>query len=267
MSGRDVRAKGMDPLPPVIGHRGAAGLAPENTLSALRAAASAGARWVEFDVRLTADGHPILFHDDTLDRTTDATGPVADCSLAEVREMDAGTWFSGAFRGERVPTLDEVFVVLEQYGLGANIEVKPDRDRQVETARIVVDRVRNAWPSELPAPVLSSFSADATSTIAAEAPELPLAMLVGGVPADWRLQMERFGCRALHCSAKHLRRDQMGTLRDAGFAVRCYTVNSPAEACRLFEWGVEAVFTDYPDRLVLEATLGPGPARGDRPPY
>jgi len=266
MPERDSGAKGMVPLPRIIGHRGAAGLAPENTLVAMRAAAAAGARWVEFDVRLTADGHPILFHDDTLDRTTDARGPVAVRSLAEMQGLDAGGWFSEACRGERVPALDDVFGVLAQLGLGVNIEIKPDRGREGETARAVVDRVQSAWPAQLPVPVLSSFSAEAAAVVADEAPELPLAMLVAAVPEDWRARMDELGCRAMHCSAGHLRRDQVRAVVDADFAVRCYTVNRPEDARRLFDWGVESVFTDYPDQLASGAISRPNRAPGGRPP-
>src|SRR5437764_8171860 len=95
------------PLPPVIGHRGAAASAPENTLAGLRRAKALGCTWVEFDVRLTADGALVLCHDARLDRTTDRTGRVAAQSLATVRQCDAGSRFGPAFAGEPVPTLGE----------------------------------------------------------------------------------------------------------------------------------------------------------------
>lgn len=236
-------------MPAIIGHRGAAGLAPENTLAGLRAAAEAGARWVEFDVRLTADGQPVLFHDDDLGRTTDGSGPLAALSLAEVRTLDAGAWFAEGYRGEPIPTLDEAFAALDDLGLGANVEIKPDHLRQADTARVVVDRVRRGWPESLPPPVLSSFSAEAMAVVAGEAPELPSALLVDALPADWRQRVEALGCTAVHCAYRRLGRNPARALRDAGYAVRCYTVNRPRDAHRLFAWGVGSVFTDYPDRF------------------
>ena len=92
-------------IPRVVGHRGAAGHAPENTLAGLRKAVELGATWVEFDVVLTGDGVPVLLHDDTLERTTNGRGSIAETALADVRSLDAGSWFSERFAGERVPTL------------------------------------------------------------------------------------------------------------------------------------------------------------------
>lgn len=96
------------PLPAIIAHRGASSAAPENTLAAFRRAADEGAAWIECDVKLTADGRPIIFHDDTLDRTTDGGGVVDDYTLDVIGALDAGGWFSPEFRGEPVPTLEEM---------------------------------------------------------------------------------------------------------------------------------------------------------------
>ena len=97
------------PRPAVIAHRGDKMDAPENTMAAFYMAAEKGADAIEFDVQLTADGHVVVIHDQTVDRTTNGTGRVSRIQLAALRELDAGTWFSEKFRGERIPTLDEVF--------------------------------------------------------------------------------------------------------------------------------------------------------------
>src|SRR5712692_9179692 len=114
-------------LPRVIGHRGAAASAPENTLAGLRRAKALGCAWVEFDVRLTGDGALVLCHDPSLDRTTSGTGAVSAQSLAAIRDCDAGSWFAPAFAGERVPTLEEVLLLAAELDLGTNIEIKSDR--------------------------------------------------------------------------------------------------------------------------------------------
>jgi glycerophosphoryl diester phosphodiesterase len=93
-------------LPSVIGHRGAAARAPENTLAGLRRAKELGCSWIEFDVRLTADGVPVLCHDAKLDRTTDGSGLVAARSLSAILDCDAGAWFAQGLAGQGVPTLD-----------------------------------------------------------------------------------------------------------------------------------------------------------------
>jgi glycerophosphoryl diester phosphodiesterase len=235
--------------PKVIGHRGAAGHAPENTLVSFRKAAELGARWVEFDTKLSRDGHVVIFHDEDLDRTTDGSGPLADKDLAELKTLDAGSWYSDAFRGERIPTLDETMAVLGELGLGANVEIKPCPGREVETAEAVIRTLKAGWPAALPAPLISSFKPESMAAATRLAPEYPGALLVGAIPADWRRRLEDLRCAGLHCDAEYLTREQARQVLAAGFALRCYTIKEDAVAQRLFGWGVEAVFTAYPDRI------------------
>ncbi|HYZ42775.1 MAG TPA: glycerophosphodiester phosphodiesterase family protein, partial [Stellaceae bacterium] len=145
----------------MIGHRGAAACAPENTLAALRKARALDCRWVEFDVRLTADGEPVLMHDDRLERTTNGRGKVSALSLAVLRQYDAGSWFAASFTGERVPTLAEAVTCLTELGLGANVELKAKRGREAKTGTVVADVLARSWPSQAPKPLISSFQLDA----------------------------------------------------------------------------------------------------------
>ncbi len=115
------------PLAPVIGHRGAAARAPENTLAGLRRAKDLGCSWVEFDVRLTGDGALVLCHDARLDRTTTGQGRVSAHRLSAIRCFDAGAWFAPEFAGGAVPTLEEALLVAAELGLSVNIEIKADR--------------------------------------------------------------------------------------------------------------------------------------------
>jgi glycerophosphoryl diester phosphodiesterase len=237
-------------VPAVIGHRGAAGHAPENTLASFRRARALGARWVEFDVKLTRDGHPILMHDDTLDRTTDGRGPVAEADLADVRRLDAGGWFAPEFRGEPVPTLARALAALAELGLGANVEIKPCRGRERETAAAVAELLKRAWPKELPAPLLSSFREESLAATRDSAPEFPRALLVREVADGWRRRLEDLGCTGFHCEHRRLAEERAREVVAAGFALRCYTVNDRARAATLFGWGVASVFTDYPERIL-----------------
>ncbi|NQV84122.1 MAG: glycerophosphodiester phosphodiesterase [Rhodospirillales bacterium] len=239
--------------PRVVGHRGAAGHAPENTLASLKKAAALGARWVEFDTKLTADGVPVLFHDDVLERTTNATGLLADTTLAEVQMLDAGLWFAQEFRGERVPTLDAAIAQLSVLGLGANVEIKPCPGVEKETARTVAEVLRAEWPAHLPAPLVSSFDAGVLATVGNSAPELARALLVLKIPGDWQARLQDLGCMALHAQAKHLTSEQVAAVRGQGYALRTFTVNDRAEAKKLFAWGVDAVISDFPDRMAFEA--------------
>ena len=108
----------------VIGHRGAAALAPENTLAGLRRAAEHGVRWVEVDVQLTADGVPMLIHDYVLDRTTNGRGRVSRTPLARIEALDGGSWFGPSYAGEPVPTLERAIETMTKLGLGVNFELK-----------------------------------------------------------------------------------------------------------------------------------------------
>jgi glycerophosphoryl diester phosphodiesterase len=204
---------------------------------------------VEIDVRLSRDGHPVLFHDEDLSRTTNGQGRVADHDLVELKRFDAGARFDPAFRGERIPTLNEAIDVLQSVGLGANVEIKPDADRESETARAVFRTLKRFWPSDLPPPVVSSFSMLALAVSAAGAPEWEHALVVQTIPYDWRRRLEATGSTALHCNARRLDRERAAEVIAAAVPLRCYTVNSVRMARKLFAWGVSAIFTDAPDRL------------------
>jgi glycerophosphoryl diester phosphodiesterase len=242
------------PVPAVIGHRGAAGHAPENTLASFETAAALGVRWVEFDVRLTGDGALVAFHDDTLERTTDGRGRLSDTTLAAVRRLDAGSWFGSAFAGQRVPTLEDALAALQRLDLGANIELKSDSDpdREAETGRAVAKALRALWPATLPAPLISSFRAPALKAAGEDAPEFPRALLIIKLEPDWQQRAEALGCVAVHCREMELTPALARQVLDRGYGLRCFTVNDRGRAETLYGWGVEGVFSDYPDRVMAK---------------
>ena len=237
-------------LPKIIGHRGAAGHAPENTLAAFRAAALMGLTWVEFDVMLSGDGNLVLIHDETVDRTTNGKGHVATMTLEELKKLDAGSWFDHKYRRQRIPTIYEATEVISSLGLNANIEIKPSKGFEGETGWALGRYLATEWPNTLLTPIISSFSAEALEAVAAEAPGFPRALLVGRVPRNWRAQTKRLGCSLLHCSQGHLRKSEAIRIRDAGMHLLCYTVNNRNKARILWNWGVNAVFCDYPENLI-----------------
>lgn len=225
-------------LPPVIGHRGAAASAPENTLASFAKAAALGCAMVEFDVRLSADGVPIVFHDDRLERCTGASGPVGRKTLAELKRLDAGG-------GETIPTLAEVLALCAGLDLAVNMEIKPDRGMGAATARaaLALD-----WPA--PPALVSSFDETALAEARALRPDWPRALLVERVPGDWAVRIERLGCAALAAHHRALPTAVVAALRAAGLAVLAYTVNRPGRARTLWRRGITAVFSDAPDRLL-----------------
>lgn len=231
-------------LPQVIGHRGAAASAPENTLASIRKAYDEGATWVEFDVKLSADGVPILMHDDRLERTTDGQGRVAQRTLAQIRALDAGSWFGEAFRGERVPTFEEALQLCAELGLGINVEIKPCRGRAAETARAVVATLRAHGRRAEGMLLISSFNRECLAVVQDRAPEWPRGYLTGGLPLNWRSALLRYGCTTLHADHRRMRRGQIAIVAAAGVPVLLYTVNRAERARRLLTAGATAVFTD-----------------------
>lgn len=229
-------------LPPIIGHRGAAGLAPENTLASFQAAAALGCRMVEFDVRLSADQVPVVFHDDTLERRTNGRGPVAAHTLEQLRRLDAGG-------GEPIPTLAEVLLLCRSLDLAANIEIKPDRGAERATTLAALAEALRVWPAELPPPLVSSFSAEALAAARAAAPGWPRGLLLGRLPPDWRARAEALACATVHCSERDLTGEAVRAVTAAGYPLLAYTVNDRARAESLWRMGVVSVFTDRPDRL------------------
>jgi glycerophosphoryl diester phosphodiesterase len=231
-------------LPRVVAHRGASAIAPENTLAALRRAKELGAPWVEFDVKLTRDGVPILLHDDRLERTTNGRGRVADATLQEIQALDAGGWFDPAFRGEPVPTLAAALELCAALGLGINLEIKPCPGRAVETAERVVDVLRAVWPAHGEAPLISSFDHPCLELAAAMAPDMPRGYLARRLPRDWAALLQRYGCATLHLNQQWVGRWQIARLREAGVPLLLYTVNDPVRAAAVLEAGAASVFTD-----------------------
>jgi glycerophosphoryl diester phosphodiesterase len=252
-------------LPPVIGHRGAAASAPENTLAAFRRARALGCLWVEFDARLTGDDAVILLHDPRLDRTTNGRGRAGRLPLAAIRHYDAGRWFAPDFAGERVPTLDEALPLLSELGLGANIELKAARGRARATAAAVAAALDRCGRHRVPPVLLSSFLPEALAAARDLAPLHPRGLLVRSVPRRWRELAERLGCAAIHADQERLHPAIVATIRQAGYPLLAYTVNAPDRARILFEWGVTSVFSDAPD-IILAALAdgGNGAAAGER---
>lgn len=228
-------------LPRFIAHRCGGALAPENTLAGLRAAAARGFRAVEFDVMLSADGTPVLIHDETLERTTDGRGRVCETPDAALFALDAGG-------GERIPTLAEAAALCGELGLLANVEIKPAAGHAARTGEVVAAFVADRWPAG-EAPLLSSFSAEALAAARRIAPQARYGLLYEDVPDDWRAAQARIGAVTLHCDAARLRDTVLAEAAAAGVPVLCYTVNDPAQADALFARGVAGVFTDRLDRF------------------
>ncbi len=245
-------------LPPVIGHRGAAGSAPENTLAGFRRAAALGLSWIECDLRLSADGAPVLLHDASLERTTNGRGLLAQRCARELAALDAGSWFDARCAGEPLPTLAAALACWRELGLAANLELKTEDGSAEALVGAVADVLAAA---QFPRPLLiSSFEPEALAAARARLPALPRALLVETVSESALARARSFDCCSIHAAAESLLPQQVAAARARGFAVLAYTVNEPAAAQRLWAQGVAAVFSDFPERLTILPGSAPPPA-------
>lgn len=249
-------------LPRIIGHRGAAKHAPENTLAGIRAAAAQGVLWVEVDVKLTKDGVPILMHDETLDRTTSGKGRVEDFTYDQILRLDAGRWFGPAFLGERVPTLVDALDLVAGLDMGINLEIKPCPGRGEETAGIALTTAISAWPEGRQPPLVSSFDEAALETAMRIVPDWPRGVLIDQPRADWRDLVERLDASTINVNARREDAERVAAYRASGRPVLAYTVNTAAAATEVFGWGVRSIFTDSPPAVgpALKALARPGTA-------
>lgn len=235
--------------PSHIAHRGAGKLAPENTLAAFRHGAGFGYRMFEFDVKLSADGKPVLMHDATLDRTTSGRGRVDALTLGELALLDAGSWHGAAFAGEPVPTLAAIARYTQANGFLVNIEIKPVPGTEARTGAAVALDAQSLWADAEVPPLLSSFSEEALAAAARVAPGLPRALLLDQLPGDWLERVRQLGCVALDANHRELDADVIAAAHAAGLRVLAYTVNDPARAAQLLGWGLDGLITDAVDQI------------------
>ncbi len=228
-------------LPAIIGHRCARAEAPENTLAGLRRAAALGARWVEVDVRLTADGVPVLLHDDTLERTTTGRGALAATTLADLARCDAGG-------GEPVPTLEAFLGAALGFGIGVNLELKGEPGDPEALAKAALTTAQRLWPATAPPPLISSFEPACLAAAARHAPGWPRGLLLDEIAPGWPETAAAVGAVAIIVNHLCLASPAaVAALAANGRTVAVYTVNDPARARALLSWGVAAIISDHPD--------------------
>lgn len=245
------------PYPLLFAHRGGGSLAPENTLAAMKKGYGCGYVAFEFDVKLTADDIAILMHDSTLERTTNGHGFVTEKTIAELEQLDAGSWHGAAFRGEPVARFSTVAQYLHGLGLMANVEIKPCAGREVATGKRVAELCRELWADRLVQPLISSFSIEALRAARAAAPALPMGLLVEQPAKAHLALLQELQCVSIHAHHTHVTPELVQFFHDHGTRVLVYTVNDPAHVRGLLEMGVDGLFTDrldemarlFPDRL------------------
>ncbi len=240
--------------PPVIAHRGASALAPENTLAAFEKAAALGIKWIECDVVQAACGEPVIFHDDLLDRTTNGTGPVFTHPYSHLKLLDAGGWFNPAFLNERIPTLKELLHFLATRQMNANIEIKALPGQEAEQVKNVMEIMQPYLDSSENTFLFSSFSLEALKCIRQFYPQVLVGLLLHEWLPDWQEICAWLHPVSIHVNDEIITQNTAEIIKAMNKQLFCYTVNHPARAQMLFSWGVDAVFTDVPDIIIASLT-------------
>lgn len=239
----------------VLGHRGASAYAPMNTLPAFELAAAQGADGIELDVHRSKDGHAVIVHDFTVDKTTDGSGTVTEMTLAQLKALDAGSWFGAEFAGTRIPTLDEVFEAVGDK-LYINVEIKSMSQETDGVEQIVADVITRFNMQERV--VVSCFNPLTLDRFRRIMPGVPLGFLYE--PATFAQTGAMMGALDLSCEAWHPHHTMidaayMRRAADEGVLVNTWTVNEPELAVSLRDLGVNGIVTDKPD-VILQALRG-----------
>ncbi len=222
-------------------HRGASGHAPENTLPAFRKAVAMGADGIECDIRETADGEMVVFHDATMKRLTGNRERISHLTCSEIKKRDAGRWFSNAFSGEMVPTLSEAIEIIPPPIL-LNLEIKTASYKKI--FELIQKR------GLLARTVLSSFDHSVLFKLREISPTLKIGYLVDREPWEkvFREAMA-LGALSLNIPANRVTPEAVQKAHKEGIKVHVYTVNEPVRMLFFIEVGIDGLFTNYPDRL------------------
>ncbi|WP_052124359.1 glycerophosphodiester phosphodiesterase [Planococcus sp. PAMC 21323] len=247
-----------------IAHRGASGHAPEHTMPAYRLGKEMNGDFIEIDLQMTKDGVLIVMHDEKIDRTTNGSGYVKDLTLAEIKKLDAGSWFNRAYpekaqslyEGLQVLTLEEV---IETFGQGSHyyIETKAPEIYPGMEKELVRLLKKHKLTNQNAKVVIQSFSQDSLLKMNKLAPEIPLVQLISyskpAVITHDELDKIKDYAIGVGINYRKIDRNFVEQVQSHGLLIHLYTVNKRADMERLIEWGVNGMFTNYPD--VLEMVL------------
>lgn len=229
-----------------IAHRGAPNYAPENTLASFSKAHELGATWVECDVMLTKDAHPIIIHDFTLDRTTNGYGKVAHYNFCDIEQLDAG-------QGETIPSLECFLSLAVKLNLGINLEIKEHKSNATIVAHKIHEALKLLWSSDLPPPLISSAEPACLKAYRKLDANVCMAYISDYWPFDCLRKLKMLDVSILVINYKSLNKRRIAKLHENGCQVFAYTVNNPADMQRLLSWGVDSLFTN--DYLAAQTIL------------
>ena len=228
----------------IVGHRGAPDCAPENTMASFNEALRQGADIIELDVQLSADGHVMVFHDGRLDRTSNGHGSLAEGTLAELRMLDAGSWFGPRFAGEAIPTLEEILAWAKD-AVPLLIELKYDGTPGPALGSAVVQLIQAYKMTDRV--MLISFAHQALHWVKQEAPDLAIAALYSARVADPAGLARAIGANAVMPLCHVVTKEDVALCHDAGLSVNVW--GAAADYPALIAIGVDCVNADHPAQV------------------
>jgi len=234
-----------------IAHRGAAGYAPENTMAAFQLAMEMKADFLELDIQLTKDGELAVIHDTEVDRTSNGIGKVLDFTMAQLSQLDAGSWYSQRFEGERIPSLSEVFVLCKGK-IGILIEIKAPWLYPGIEQKLADELLAYGMLDEDPASIIvQSFDQGSVKRFSAILPHVQVGLLVYQPEEVTAAKLQETAAYAdyVNPSLNLVTREFVDTIHALGKKTTPWTVRSKAEVKPLLDLGVDGIITDYPDYI------------------
>lgn len=244
----EAEDKRSDSIMQIFAHRGASAYFPENTLPAFEEAAKLAVDGIELDVQRTKDGVLVVNHDERIHRTSNGTGHISDLSFEELRKLDFGAWKNEKFKGTKIPTLEEVLLVFKDTHHVINIEIKTDVKPYEGIEDEVIALVNKLGIAERI--IYSSFDHTMVEKLLQKVPDNVTGALFEKILVNLHQYGEVIGTNSLHISLEAAKR---GVIREdikKGSVFRVYTINREEDYDLMEGLGVEAIFTDYAQKML-----------------
>lgn len=236
--------------PQIIGHRGASYYAPENTKASIELAAKQGVKWVEVDLHLTADDNIIINHNSTVTKRTNGAGKIIKMTTKELLQLDAGSWHSKQYVGQRLLTLEQLIRLATKLDINLNLELKANTGVNEKTAEVAAEIVKKHWPKAKPLPLFSSFSLTAVDAIKHYYSAAPRAVVVKEWNRFVRQAVLDLECTTINADRRLITPKRLQAMHETGCKVLTYTVNGLKSAVKFMEMGVDGIFTDRPNDII-----------------
>ncbi|MEK3908456.1 glycerophosphodiester phosphodiesterase [Oceanobacillus sp. FSL K6-0127] len=233
----------------IIAHRGASKLAPENTMPAFELALRMKAEAIETDVQLTKDNIPVLIHDEHVKRTTNSYGYIKDYHLAELKQLDAGSWFSKKFAGATILTLEEFLQWMSDTPLHLHLELKNNKIDYMYLEPIVFELLNQY--NVVDRTTISTFNPKSVQRFSQLSSTIEIGLLTSRKINNLARYAKELGAKAIHVKYRLLNKALIQKCQQEDMRVRAYTVNHFSPMMRCFRLGCDGIFTDVPNKALL----------------